>query len=46
MQGLEKLNHVSKVNYFRQTNHQKNFTPTLIKKLNRLEFINLGGKIE
>ena len=46
MQGLEHLNHFSKVNYFRQTNHNKNtFTSTLLEKMNRIEFIHLGGKL-
>lgn len=46
MQGLEKFNHITKMNYFRQTNHQKNFHHGLIKKMNRLEFIHLDGKIK
>ena len=45
MQGLEKFNDITKINYFMQTNHQKNFHVSLIKKINRLEFIDLKGKI-
>lgn len=46
MQGLENLNHFAKVNYFRQTNrHKSTFTSTLLEKMNRIEFIHLGGKI-
>lgn len=46
MQGLEKLNHITKINYFKQTNHHKNFTTLLIKKINRMEFIHLKGNLE
>lgn len=46
MQGLEKLNYVSKIHYFRQTNKQfrkdNKFTLTLIQKINRLEIIRLN----
>ncbi len=42
MQGMEKANHFVKINFFRQTNHQKNgFTTTLLEKLNRLEYFHL-----
>ena len=47
MQGLEKLNHFAKSNYFRQTNHHKStFTSTLLEKMNRIDFIHLGGQID
>ena len=45
MQGLEKLNHLTKISYFKQTNHHKDFTLCLLKKMNRLEFIHLKGSI-
>lgn len=45
MQGLEKLNHITKLNYFKSTNHRKNFTSTLIKKMNRMELIHLKGNL-
>ena len=42
MQGMEKSNHFAKINFFRQTNHQKNgFTTTLLEKLNRIEYFHL-----
>ena len=44
MQGLEKLNHITKIHYFRQTNrHRKNneFTLTLLQKINRMEIFHL-----
>lgn len=44
MQGMEKRNHFSKINFFRQTNHQKNsFTTILLEKMKRLDFINMNG---
>jgi hypothetical protein len=46
MQGLEKSNHVIKNNYFRQTNHKKDFTSLLLKKMNRMEFLHLKGRLE
>ena len=46
MQGLEKLNDVTKNNFFRQTNRRKNeYTTTLLEKANRTEFINLKGEV-
>ncbi len=46
MQGMEKKNHFAKINFFRQTNHHKNsFTSILLDKMNRLDFINMNGKI-
>lgn len=46
MQGLEKCNGFSKVNFFRQTNRHKNtFTATLLEKMNRTNFIRLNGNI-
>lgn len=42
MQGLEKFNHISKINYFKQTDHRNAFHKILIKKINRLELINLN----
>jgi hypothetical protein len=48
MQGLEKLNHISKIHYFRQSNRQfrkdNKFTLTMIQKINRLEIIRLKNK--
>ena len=45
MQGLEKLNYISKIHYFRQSNRQfrkdNKFTLTMIQKINRLEVIRL-----
>ncbi len=46
MNGLEKLNHIVKQSYFKQTNHRKNFTIMLIKKMNRMEFLHLKGEIK
>ena len=44
MQGLEKLNSFSKLNYFRSTNHNKNtLTSTLLRKINILYFIHLNA---
>ena len=46
MQGLEKLNDVTKNNFFRQTNRKKNqYTTILLEKANRSEFINLKGEV-
>lgn len=46
MQGLEKSNGFSKVNFFRQTNRQKStFTTTLLEKMNRFNFIHLNGNL-
>ena len=45
MQGLEKLNHMTKISYLKQTMHHKDFTLCLLKKMNRLEFIHLQGSI-
>jgi hypothetical protein len=43
MQGLEKLNHQSKIHYFRCSNKKfrKNnqFTLTMLQKINRMEMI-------
>ncbi len=46
MQGLEKSNHIIKTNYFRQTNHKKDFSAMLLKKMNRMEFLHLKGRLD
>ena len=44
-QALEKLNSVTKTNFFRSTNKKRNsFLIQLLEKANRIEFINLKGK--
>ena len=46
-QGLEKLNDVTKTNYFRQTNKQKStFLKQLLEKANRSEFFHLNGTVD
>ena len=43
-QALEKLNSVTKTNFFRSTNKKRNsFLKQLLEKANRIEFINLKG---
>lgn len=47
MQGLENLNSYLKLNYFKQTNRNKNtFTKTLLEKINRIDFYQLGGDLK
>jgi hypothetical protein len=46
-QALENLNKIHKINYFKQTNKKKDlFLVQLLEKINRLEFIHLGGTVD
>ena len=42
-QALEKLNNVTKTNFFKNTNKRNTFLQQLLEKANRVEFITLKG---